>query len=86
MKGALGCLVGLVLLVAGLVFVAVAGVGSALWRLRRNLRKGARHAAHRPQEDGQRADASASKRKIYAPDEGEYVDFEEVDASPRDND
>lgn len=86
MKGALGCLAGLVLLVAGLLLAAVVGMGHALWRLRRNLRRDARQTERRPHRDEASRDAAAPRRKIYAPGEGEYVDFEEVDTPRTDND
>lgn len=78
MNGLLGCLLTLFIFILLSVLLFLLRLGSLVFKFRRTMRKHTGSTQQESETHRQTHDKPAQKQKIYAPDEGEYVDFEEV--------
>lgn len=86
MNGLLGCFLTLLIVILLSVLMPLLKIGSMVFKFRRGMRQaqrttqqGPRHTQRESTTRSSKAhDKPAQQQKIYAPGEGEYVDFEEV--------
>lgn len=81
MKGLIGCLLTLLIAIVFFALVPLIRIGHFLFQVKRGKRQSGFFRDQSKDRPKQSQTAPEQKPKIYAADEGEYVDFEEINDS-----